>query len=255
MGVLTHLDKFKDVKRLRKTKQRLKHRFWTEIKEGVKLFYLSGLIHGKYPKREIHNLARFISVMKYHPLSWRVAHPYLLVDRFEDVTNKKCDRNIILYGYLHGCNMKNATKVGKDHDVGETLVRTLQNTRYSIDEKLEQSFINLFGIKPSKMRDDSEDDGNYLAWKHNDRLGSTDIEENEDIEGRDVSKEIEPEDPDEGSEYESEDNLNEIRQQNSFDYDMKGEAEFHNGRMRRKVISIKDEDIKVLRLEILFLPN
>jgi hypothetical protein len=48
MGVLTHLDKFKDVKKLRKTKQRLKHRFWAEIKEGAKLFYLSGLIHGKY---------------------------------------------------------------------------------------------------------------------------------------------------------------------------------------------------------------
>lgn len=47
MGVLTHLDKFKDVKKLKKTKQRLKHRFWTEIYDGAKLFYLSGLIHGK----------------------------------------------------------------------------------------------------------------------------------------------------------------------------------------------------------------
>lgn len=47
MGVLTHLDDFKDVKKLRRTKQRLKHRFWTEIYDGAKLFYLSGLIHGK----------------------------------------------------------------------------------------------------------------------------------------------------------------------------------------------------------------
>lgn len=47
MGVLTHLDQFKDVKKLKKTKQRLKHRFWTEIYDGAKLFYLSGLIHGK----------------------------------------------------------------------------------------------------------------------------------------------------------------------------------------------------------------
>lgn len=118
MGVLTHLDKFKDVKKLRKTKQRLKHRFWTEIYDGAKLFYLSGLIHGKYSKREVHNLARFVSVMKFHPLSWRTSHPYMLVDRFEDVTppervqaNKKCDRNITLYGYLRGCNMKKGTKV------------------------------------------------------------------------------------------------------------------------------------------------
>ncbi|THF96379.1 hypothetical protein TEA_026371 [Camellia sinensis var. sinensis] len=48
MGVLTHIDKFKDVKKLKKTKQRLKHRFWTEIYDGAKLFYLSGLIHGNY---------------------------------------------------------------------------------------------------------------------------------------------------------------------------------------------------------------
>jgi hypothetical protein len=47
-----------------------------------------------------------------------MAHPYLLVDRFEDVTppenvrlNKKCDRKITLYGYLRGCNMKRGTKV------------------------------------------------------------------------------------------------------------------------------------------------
>ncbi|GAB4851803.1 Glycoside hydrolase 2 (Mannanase, beta-galactosidase) [Ancistrocladus abbreviatus] len=40
MGVLTHLDKFKDVKKLRKTKKHLKHRFWTEIYDGAKLFYL-----------------------------------------------------------------------------------------------------------------------------------------------------------------------------------------------------------------------
>ena len=54
IGVLTHLYKLKDVKKLRKTKQRLKHCFWTEIYDSVKLFYLSGLIYEKYLKREIH---------------------------------------------------------------------------------------------------------------------------------------------------------------------------------------------------------
>ncbi|CAL5389306.1 unnamed protein product [Camellia sinensis] len=73
MGVLTHIDKFKDVKTLKKTKQCLKHRFWTEIYDGAKLFYLSGLIHRKYAKCEVHNLARFIYVMKFHPLSWKPA--------------------------------------------------------------------------------------------------------------------------------------------------------------------------------------
>lgn len=31
MGVLTHLDSFKNNKTLRKTKKNLKHRFWTEV--------------------------------------------------------------------------------------------------------------------------------------------------------------------------------------------------------------------------------
>lgn len=72
----------------------------------------------RYSKREVHNLARFISVMKFPPLSWRMSHPYIVVDRFEDVTppekvrmDNKCDRNVILYGYLRGCNMKKGTKV------------------------------------------------------------------------------------------------------------------------------------------------
>ncbi|XP_024157177.1 ribosome biogenesis protein BMS1 homolog isoform X1 [Rosa chinensis] len=243
MGVLTHLDKFKDAKKLRKTKQHLKHRFWTEIYDGAKLFYLSGLIHEKYVKREIHNLARFISVMKFHPLSWRTAHPYVLVDRFEDVTppekvrlNNKCDRNVTLYGYLRGCNMKKGTKIhiagvgdysvagmtgladpcplpsaakkkglrdkeklfyapmsglgdllydkdavyinindhfvqfsnqdekeeatnkGELEDVGVTMVKSLQNPKYSLDEKLEQSFINFYIQKPKLESQHDEKD-------------------------------------------------------------------------------------------------
>lgn len=117
MGVLTHLDGFRDNKALKKTKKILKHRFWAEIYQGAKLFYLSGIKNGRYLKREVHNLARFISVMKFRPLSWRQAHPYLLADRFEDVTSverirthPRCDRDIILYGYVRGTNWKNGTK-------------------------------------------------------------------------------------------------------------------------------------------------
>ena len=43
-------------------------RFWTEIYQGAKLFYLSGLEHEEYLKREVHNLGRFISVMKFNPV-------------------------------------------------------------------------------------------------------------------------------------------------------------------------------------------
>ena len=146
----------------------MQHRFWTEIYNGAKLFYISGMVrcfpctlvtqavasekqcvasrsqvHGRYNKRDTQNLARFISIAKartyaYHrtpcssdigascfrswlglatkqfrPLTWRVQHPYVLADRFEDLTPEErvrqdplCDRRIALFGYLRGCNLK-----------------------------------------------------------------------------------------------------------------------------------------------------
>ncbi|CAG0917440.1 unnamed protein product [Notodromas monacha] len=113
MGVLTHLDYFKQNKQLRKTKKTLKHRFWTEVYAGAKLFYLSGMVHGEYQRMEVKNLGRFISVMKFRPISWRNQHPYVLADRMEDNTevelirkNPKCDRNVCFYGYLRGIHLK-----------------------------------------------------------------------------------------------------------------------------------------------------
>ncbi|XP_078442068.1 P-loop containing nucleoside triphosphate hydrolases superfamily protein [Wolffia australiana] len=313
MGVLTHLDKFKDIKKLRKTKQRLKHRFWTEIYDGAKLFYLSGLIHGKYPKREVHNLARFISVMKFRPLSWRISHPYVLADRFEDITpperveaNKKCDRNITLYGYLRGCNMKKGTKVhiagvgdcavsgvtdlldpcplpsaakkkglrdkeklvhapmsglgdlvydkdavyinvndhfvqfsnvdggsnnasrkGDDNDVGITLVKSLQSTKYSLDEKLDQSFINLFSRKPTvvdnnKIRSRTEDEKDAGPLKDE----SAEMDQDEDMEANSSEE----------NDVSSEDEL-----RNPLDTDLNEKVEFHNGRFRRRAVSAGDD--------------
>ncbi|KAL2008586.1 hypothetical protein VTN00DRAFT_6780 [Thermoascus crustaceus] len=111
-GILTHLDLFKKQSTLRTAKKRLKHRFWSELYQGAKLFYLSGVINGRYPDREIHNLSRFLSVMKNpRPLVWRNSHPYALADRFLDITpptqieeDPKCDRTVALYGYLRGTN-------------------------------------------------------------------------------------------------------------------------------------------------------
>lgn len=118
MGVLTHLDSFKHNKQLKKTKKRLKHRFWTEVYPGAKLFYLSGMVHGEYQNQEIHNLGRFITVMKFRPLTWQTSHPYILADRMEDLTNPedirtniKCDRKVSLYGYLRGAYLKNNSQV------------------------------------------------------------------------------------------------------------------------------------------------
>jgi ribosome biogenesis protein BMS1 len=118
MGVLTHLDQFHDVKKLKKTKKLLKHRFWTEIYDGAKLFYISGISNGRYNLRDTMNLARFISTAKTKPLIWRTSHPYVVGDRFEDITkpelvhdNPVCDREVALYGFLHGCNLKHGQLV------------------------------------------------------------------------------------------------------------------------------------------------
>ncbi|KAK3068868.1 Glycoside hydrolase 2 (Mannanase, beta-galactosidase), partial [Teratosphaeriaceae sp. CCFEE 6253] len=111
-GILTHLDLFKKQDTLKTQKKRLKHRFWSELYQGAKLFYLSGVINGRYPDREVLNLSRFLSVMKNpRPLVWRNSHPYGLADRMLDITpptqveeSPKCDRTVALYGYLRGTN-------------------------------------------------------------------------------------------------------------------------------------------------------
>jgi ribosome biogenesis protein BMS1 len=111
-GILTHLDLFKKPQTLKDAKKRLKMRFWSELYQGAHLFYLSGVMNGRYPDREIHNLSRFISVMKNpRPLVWRNSHPYTVIDSFRDIThptnieeNEKCDRTVVLSGYLRGTN-------------------------------------------------------------------------------------------------------------------------------------------------------
>jgi ribosome biogenesis protein BMS1 len=64
MGVFTHLDQFRTAKNLRKTKKLLKHRFWTEIYDGAKMFYFSGVVNGKYLKNEVKQLRLFVSRVK-----------------------------------------------------------------------------------------------------------------------------------------------------------------------------------------------
>lgn len=118
MGVLTHLDKFRISKTLQTTKKTLKHRFWTEIYKGAKMFDLSGVVNGKYLKHEVKRLSLYLMRVKCRPLVWRNSHPYLVVDRVEDVTSisklsqdRRCDRDVTLYGYLRGTHMKAGMRV------------------------------------------------------------------------------------------------------------------------------------------------
>ena len=52
--------------------------------------------------------------MKFRPIVWRTTHPYILVDRMEDLTdpeeiraNDRIDRNVSLYGWVRGSHLKN----------------------------------------------------------------------------------------------------------------------------------------------------
>ncbi|EEB99660.1 hypothetical protein MPER_00622, partial [Moniliophthora perniciosa FA553] len=58
IGVMTHLVLIKKAATIRATKKQLKKRFWTEIYQGAKLLYLSGVLNGRYPDTEILNLSR-----------------------------------------------------------------------------------------------------------------------------------------------------------------------------------------------------
>ena len=298
MGVLTHLDSFTDTKALKKTKKTLKHRFWSEIYQGAKLFYLSGIKNGRYLNREVLNLARFISVMKFRPLSWRQSHPYFVVDRFEDTTsveavrkNKKCDREIAVYGYLRGTNWKggvtahiagagdyrpievaampdpcplpsqlkkrglnekerllyapmsdvggllydkdamyidipdwkvqySATTV-EDRETdgrtnGETLVRDLQATKMTVDEKLENSTIQLFSKGPGMAGNFGYDD-----------VSASD-EDDEDEEDGDVDEDDEDDGDDTSDDNHDADDIVAER--------VTQEVVEHNGRTRRRAV-------------------
>jgi len=106
MGVLTHLDYFHENKAMRKTKKRMKKRFWKEVYDGAKLFYFSGQQKdGLYPKTEVHNLGRFITVQKIKPLQWRINHSYVVADKFDAIETQQENakyNTVSIYGYVRG---------------------------------------------------------------------------------------------------------------------------------------------------------
>ncbi|KAI3842082.1 hypothetical protein MKW92_047326 [Papaver armeniacum] len=117
-GVLTHLDQLKDDTKLNETEECLQDFFRTEIYQGAITYNLSGLQDDLYNMQDVQVLAEHILTLQLHLSSRRAAHPYVLVDCFEDVTppekelrEANCGRNISLYGYLRGCDIKSGAKV------------------------------------------------------------------------------------------------------------------------------------------------
>jgi len=114
MGVLTHLDYFRENKLLRFTKKSMTKRFRKDVYGGAKLFFLSGLQYERYPKQEIHNLARFISIIKQREVSWRANHAYVVADRFDVIHEADEDKEtstVSFYGYVRGHYLEKNTKL------------------------------------------------------------------------------------------------------------------------------------------------
>ncbi|VDM02451.1 unnamed protein product [Schistocephalus solidus] len=122
--VLNHLDEFKDSSASRAIRKKIKQRLWTDL--SAKIFMLSRFLpkkshfskqssagtekpDGDYLPAEVQRLARMMIVKTPRPTDWRTGHPYILVDRLEDITNpnilksnSKADRTLSLYGWVRG---------------------------------------------------------------------------------------------------------------------------------------------------------
>jgi hypothetical protein len=61
----------------------LRSRFEVEVTEETRLFFISSLSNNLYNFRDIHNLARLISVINPRKLEFKAEHPHLLIDWIE----------------------------------------------------------------------------------------------------------------------------------------------------------------------------
>lgn len=128
------------------------------------------------------------------------------------------------------------------------LVKSLQNTKYSVDEKLEESFINLFSRKPNLLSNAQSDGIDTDESREQNRMIEP-LEEyhsGEAIKGDGSAEEGNADDSD-GSESESLDK-NEAAHKDASHQDatlkdhLKEHVEIHDGRSRRKVIFRNDLD-------------
>lgn len=109
LGVLSHMDNFPQNKSLSKLKKTIKKRFQREATDKAKLFYLYGIQNDIYPKIQIHNLARYLKVIKPVTLQYRVNNPYVFCDKYivhleNTNTQKEEDSEITVsfFGYVRG---------------------------------------------------------------------------------------------------------------------------------------------------------
>jgi len=104
LGVLTHMDHFPQNKSLSKLKRQIKKRFQKEATDKAKLFYIYGLLNNLYPKIQIHNLARYLRVIKPVEIPFRQNNPYLFCDKYlVQLNNSEEDESTVsFFGYIRG---------------------------------------------------------------------------------------------------------------------------------------------------------
>lgn len=82
-------------------------------------------VPGDYLLAEVRRLARLVLVKTPRPSDWRSSHPYLLIDRLEDITDETIvnseftsDRRISLYGWVRGTPLPPVLKCSGIHIAG-----------------------------------------------------------------------------------------------------------------------------------------
>lgn len=159
---------------------------------------------------------------------------------------------------------------GKQRDVGVDLVKSLQNTKYSVDEKLEKSFISLFGKKPntSSNAPTGPVDGQEVVNREeplepveqypsdiqdDDELDEdSDTEDEDDTESSDgeriSNKQSSSKSMDDSSDEEA---FNASEQHPATQSNFKEQIDFHEGRVRRKAVFGNEMDVNNLKVILL----
>ena len=116
MGVITHMDEYKQNKSLSKYKKKIKKRFLKDATDKSKLFYLYGIKNNLYIKQQLHTMARFLKVTNPNTPLFRVNHPYIICDRYDITFTKNSTNNnnddvmVSFFGYVRGAHFnKNST--------------------------------------------------------------------------------------------------------------------------------------------------
>lgn len=139
--------------------------------------------------------------------------------------------------------------------MGEVLVKSLQNTKYSIDEKLEKSFITLFGQKPymlteagidANLRQEAYEQNKkiepveqYQSGKSMEDDVSVEEYDSEDLDNLGSSDQDDPAQKDDVSDTENDDAS---EKQATVKGHLKEHVELHAGRLRRKAVFGDDND-------------